>query len=164
MLEPSLATRVVAYAIQLVAFTKHILFGCGFLNSEIFINPFYIKEAVFTLTPENYIQYSLKPYLVALSKSSVYTTLAELGIVGLGLYFLFIIKNYILCKKMSKIYYGIKRDFLKGLNKTFISIIFISFYNLGIEHFLIWLLYGVVLVYLYNIKNKNITGVIKNEK
>ena len=55
--------------------------------------------------------------------------LAETGILGAFLYYLFLFKNIIHINKIKQHIFGIKYDFLIGLQYSFIATITISFYS-----------------------------------
>lgn len=150
ILEPSLATRIYSYSIQLVAFTKAFIFGCGLNNAEVFVNPFYLSESLLPPTAENfYLGFLHTQNLCGLNRSVVYTSLAEFGIVGFSLYIIFWIKNLKVLKSLKKYFQGFEYSFLIALIQSFITIMIISFYNLGLDNAIIWLIFGYSLVFMY---------------
>lgn len=150
LLEPSLATRIVSYSIQFIAFMKAFIFGCGLNNAEVFVNSFYLIESPLPLTAENYyLGYLHANELCGLNRSIVYTSLAEFGLIGFSLYVLFIIKNLQFLSKIRKSFQGIEASCLVALIHSFVAIGIISFYNLGLDNSIVWLIYGWALAYLY---------------
>ena len=150
LLEPSLATRIVSYSIQISAFIKAFIFGCGLNNVDIYINHLsYIVNSHFNLTFENMYNYLLTQYCFTVARSILYTSLAEFGLIGFSLYVLFIIKNLKFLSKIRKSFQGIEASCLVALIHSFVAIGIISFYNLGLDNSIVWLIYGWALAYLY---------------
>lgn len=149
LLEPSLATRIFSYSIQLVAFLKVPIFGCGLNNAEFFVNPFYLSEAPLPLTPENfYLGYLHNSNLCSLNRSIVYTSLAEFGLVGFSIYLFFIIKNIKFLTNIKNYFIDFEYNFLIALIQTFITTFIISFYNLSIDNAIVWLIYGFAIIFI----------------
>ena len=156
ILEPSLATRIYAYAIQLIAFKKAFIFGCGLNNAEIFVNSFYLSESLLPPTAENfYLGYLNKQNLCNLNRSVVYSSLAEFGIIGFSLYIIFWIKNLKVLNSLKKYFQGFEYSFLIALIQSFIAIMIISFYNLNLDNSIMWLIFGYSIVFIYVNKKRN---------
>ncbi len=147
--EPSLATRIVSYSAQFGAFSKRIVFGCGINNVEVFLNSFYLQSTNLSFTPENIATYLNKPHWVGVNRSFFWTSLAETGILGIFSYLLFIYKNFSFLNQMKRLCYGIDKDFIHGLYWSMISIVIISFYNLGTDNNFMWLIFGFIPMLLY---------------
>ena len=99
IVEPSLAARIYSYSMQLIAFNKNILFGCGLCNVMHFVNSFFRQEYIFSIPMEHYIpsMFNNVP-LATLNTSVVYTSLAEYGIIGFG----FLVAFYKKCLTVAK--------------------------------------------------------------
>lgn len=155
VLEPSLATRIFNYSMQLVIFTKKMFIGCGLSNSEVYVNSFYLKEALLPLTPENYIkQYLMKPNSTGLNKSIVYTSLAEFGIIGFCLYSFLIYKMYYQITNIQDKLRDIFSTFASSISQSIIAICVISFYNLSLDNSIVWLIYGLALAMILVFKQR----------
>ena len=148
--EPSLATRLVAYIQQMRVFLHNPMFGCGQYNLEADLNSYFLSFKL-PMTPENYVGYYNRPDLAGVNRSLIWSLLAETGIVGTILYFIFVYLNVKYLTKIKKYFYGIEKDFLTGLYFSIITITIISFYNLVLEAYVVWLLYGLNLLYIYKI-------------
>lgn len=151
LVEPSLATRIVSYSIQIAAFTKQWLIGCGLYNAEIFVNPIYIQISPLPLTPENYMShFAYKSYWTGLNRSVVYTSLLEFGVIGFSIYSVFIYKTIKYISNIKRYYNGLNSDFIYATKYSIIFITIISFYNLFIEAAYIWFIFGLICLYTYN--------------
>ena len=154
--ESSLATRIVSYYMQFKVFLRNCIFGCGLFNAEIDVNGYYMQEAKIPITPENYyMQYLRLPFMAAMNKSIIWTSLAEFGIIGFFLYILFVVKSFIFSKKIVNIFLGIERIGLISVSQCYITIFIISFYNINYFNEIVWLIYGLLLMYLYAAKYKS---------
>lgn len=152
--EPSLASRFISYYIQIVAFTHNIFFGCGLANIDVFINPFFLNIPNVPYTLENIIIYNTVSYTAYVNKSMVYTTLAELGLVGCGFFIIFIATSIHLILKLIKLNTSLNKQVLLSILQSYFAIIFIAFYNLDSQNFLVWLAFGFPLIYIFNFENK----------
>ncbi|MBR6162436.1 hypothetical protein IKQ26_00895 [bacterium] len=155
--ESSLATRIVNYSIQLVSLKYNLLFGAGLYNIDVFLNDKYLQISPLPFTMENIAFYYNSSFVSATNKSIVWTSLAEFGLVGFFLYVWFIFKLFKSTIKMLKlkIYSCIEQELLFGILGSLITLSVISFYNLGIDSPLLWIIYGLVVAYLYNTKSLN---------
>lgn len=151
--EPSLATRIISYYTQVIIFTKNIFFGVGIGNAE------YVASRIFMLLPipltsESFIGYFKYTYKVVLNPSVIYTLLAETGLVGFALYVFFVANNIIALSKLKLYTSGFYADFINSLSLSTVAICVISFYNLAINNRMMWLLYGLSLMIIYNFRRK----------
>ncbi len=154
LVEPSLATRITSFAIQIVAFTKNVFCGCGLYNAESFVNSFYIKEMPLPMiTPENLnLQYLIRPNLVGLNRSVVYSLLAETGLIGFSLFVWLNIQNFVMINNVKNKTYGIESVFLFSLFESYICNIVIFFYASNYTDIMIWFMYGIILLYYFSKK------------
>lgn len=150
-LEPSLATRIVAYYHSLLIFKKNMVIGTGFYNAGAYFYNSYTSSNIL-LTNENLYKAFMNPYNVPFSRGLIYTLLAEGGIFTFFCYVLFLIKNLkFLSFRLKKQSY--KYNLFYGMYISTFSIIINSFYNLYFERSVVWLLFGMILSVSY-FKNK----------
>lgn len=148
--EPSLATRIVYYYNQFIAFKQNLLFGCGLHNADIYLNKILLNSPI-PLTPEIYERYYTTKYNVNIAYSLLWTGLLEFGLIGFSIYIMFILKNILSLHKITKVYDGIEQNFCQSLIFSIIAIFFISFYNLNIHNLVIWTIYGLSILAVFNL-------------
>ncbi len=153
LLEPSLATRLVSYINQFLLFTKNIFFGVGLSNVQAGLNPYLLLSPV-PLTQEAITGYYGHPMLSGVNPSVIWTSLAEFGIIGTLFYLLFVFKSFSVIKSIKKSFYGLENLFINGIQKTYITIFIISFYNLSMENMQMWFLYGISILLVFHYKYK----------
>ena len=154
--EASLATRIIAYYWQFLAFTQNIFFGCGLNNVETFLNVINVHTMTnMPMTPENIKMVYIVQEVIGVNRSLVWSFLAEFGLVGTGLYFIFFFKNLSVAKKLKNIFTS-ETDYhtLENISQSFIMIFIIGFYNLNANNTTVWWLYGIILAYVYIAKYK----------
>ncbi|MCR4881801.1 MAG: hypothetical protein K6A44_07615 [bacterium] len=155
--EASLATRIIAYYWQFLAFTQNIFFGCGLNNVETYLNVINVHTLTnMPMTPENVKNVYIIQEIIGVNRSLFWSSLAEFGIVGTSLYFIFFFKNMSVVKKLKKVintemnYYT-----LESISKSLIMIFIIGFYNMNMANEpTMWLIYGLILAYVYLAKYK----------
>ena len=154
--EASLATRIISYYWQFLAFTQNIFFGCGLNNVETFLNVINVHTLTnMPMTPENMKVVLMEPEIIGVNRSFVWSFLAEFGLVGTGLYFIFFFKNLSVVKKLKNIFTSdMHYHTIECIWQSFIMMFIISFYNFQATNTTIWLLYGIVLAYVYIAKYK----------
>lgn len=145
VVESSLATRLISYGTQIIAFKQNILFGVGLTNVEPYTNSFFLNTSL-PMTLELLYKYYKIDYATSLAVSSVWTTLAETGLIGFVAYFTFIYKNFVSLHKIINRLNSINYVFYNALLKSLIVIIILSFYNLNLIFFIIWIIYGLILL------------------
>lgn len=156
IIERSLATRIYSIYLQIQVGLKNFFIGCGHYNSAIYTNKFMNPNQVnLIMSAENYVQYSLHPYLWTANLSIIFTTFAETGIIGILLYVLFVFSNIkFILNNSSKVnnYY---KFFMEACLQSIVILLIISFYTIDFISIIIWLIYGFVLQFAYMIKYKN---------
>lgn len=131
-MEPSLASRLTSYYIQIKVFLNNIFLGVGFRNIGIAIIPYMLKTKI-PLTTE-YMQFlNSDAKMWGQNPSIVYTTLAELGIIGFSIYVYFIILMYTLLNKIKSDLTGIQLIFVTSFAQLIVAMTAISFYNYSFE-------------------------------
>lgn len=141
ILEPSLVSRINSYIVQFVIFTKNSLWGVGLYNSECFADKLYL-ELNLPYTIENLNGYYMIPNLVGLNKSLIWTMLAEFGIIGITIYFLYIYKILYFVNTIKQKFNEFHYVFLVSVSQVIIVTFLISFYNFYLDNHFIWLIYS----------------------
>lgn len=156
IIERSLATRIYSIFLQFQIGLKNFFIGCGYYNSAIFANKFMQPNQInLTMSLENYVQYSTHPYLWTANSSIFFTTFAETGIIGTGLYLLFIFNNIKFLSYNRKNINDYNKIFAKACLESIIIILILSFYTIDFINIFIWLINGFVLQLAYSIKFNN---------
>ena len=153
-LEPSLASRLTSYYIQIKVFLSNILLGVGFRNIGIAIIPYMLNTKI-PLTTE-YLQFlNSDAKMWGQNPSIVYTTLAELGIVGFSIYVYFIVLLYNVLNKIKYNLTGIQLVFTKSFSQLIIAMSLISFYNYSFEcNPFMYFGFVLMIVLYYKLQNK----------
>ena len=152
--EPSLATRLYFYANQVEVFKRFPLFGCGIGNIDKYALITFGSTNNLVPTWENMNDYKKADKLLPQAYSLVYTSLAEYGLIGFILLFLFWYQAFAQINKNIKYLDGLIKDFSVGIQGSLVSIAIISFYNLNRENYTIWLILGFVLAINIYIKER----------
>ena len=146
ILEPSLASRVVSYINSFLLFLQKPFIGYGIDNVRFYMTQQFLNSPV-PLTFENIDL--LKDALVTsqgtgYNKSLLTCLLSETGLIGTGLYFLFLYKHIKYIDKLKIYFTGIEEKFLDGLKFTIIIVIISSFYIYSFATSYLYLYYGFV--------------------
>ena len=147
-IEPSLANRVINYTARFKVFLRNPVIGAGYKNTEYNV----LSEFnTLPLTKETYdciINSYSKNGFVHLNGSILWNTLSDTGIIGFILYYYFL---YLLIKRCNKLIkylpQCIESDFIKGVKKTYITIIIFSFYDIRPNFHYFWFLFGLTVCF-----------------
>lgn len=148
--EPSLGTRIIVFYNCLIIFIHHPIVGIGYgnLGSNI------VKQLAISdipLTEE--LQDALLEDKNVGGQTILLKTLAETGIVGTYLFYLFLL-NLIKTVDKRKLYYEkIEKDFFISLKYFLIMLICLSIYDSSINSSYIWIFLGTVLAMIINSMN-----------
>ena len=167
--EGSLASRICYFITQLQFFTHNPILGCGYENLRFHIQEQYLKTC-FPLTPEIY--QSISNSLSGITNGTITVKmllsglLAETGIIGTLLYFIFLFSNIKILSKIKNYFGGIEQDFLVGLQYSYIVIIFLAWYWYSMLIDYICFLYGIscVYIFLYTKKRRILLRQLQKEK
>lgn len=152
IVEPSLATRIINYANNLLVFKEHPLFGVGYGNMSQYILV-QMETSPLPMTFELWKNLTLGIGNVA--SAIFYRVMAETGIIGYLLIFTFSIKTYFLNKKIIKYSDGLIRDFSIGINAYLIIFMtIVTFYNSNLHNTHYWLIFGYVFAMRFWILNR----------
>lgn len=155
IIERSLATRIYSIYLQIQVGLKNFFIGCGYYNTAIYTNKFMNPNQVnLTMSAENYVQYSLHPYLWSANTSIIFTTFAETGVLGVLLYVCFVFSNIRFILKNLLKFVDNYKNFLEACLQSIIVIFIISFYTADFVGMSIWIVYGFVLQFAYSLKLK----------
>lgn len=124
--EPSLATRVGGSIASFHLFLDNPIAGVGYGNMWK-IMPLYILKLSIPITPELY-SCAIDNFPVGVG-SILFKYLAEVGIVGIFLLYLFLGNLVFSINKKINSYDGIEKDLISGLKYSIFIIIFTSFYD-----------------------------------
>lgn len=147
--EPSLATRIVDFKIQIDIFLDNMLTGVGFCNSEVVGNKIMLSSSL-PLTLSNYRRYYATDFVVSLEKSPLYTSLAELGLIGTILFYSFSIQLIQSLNKIKKKYAQLNFVIINSIRQVLIVMIISYFYSSLLNFFIYWFIYGISFAVLYN--------------
>lgn len=142
--EPSLGSRIVSYYAQIKIFLSHFLIGTGLGNSKYYAADAIIKYNI-PMTVENFVEFekSGRTGQMHINTSALYTLLAETGIVGTFLYYLFIVKSADMVKKITlNTDFSLIRDFGDGLGISLFLYIFMTFYDTMLTVPYNWFFFG----------------------
>lgn len=158
--EGSLATRIVNYIIQFIIFLKHPIFGIGFGNNGyMLINAF--RSAPIPLTGEMYCILQDSTSSITVTTNAFYLLLHQTGLVGFGLYAIFMVK---IIQQMGKIQIfkdNVISAFALSLRSSIIVLFALSIiYNQGFVSNILFLYTSIACVFIlnkwyYNCKRKN---------
>ena len=151
--EPSLGSRLVSFTAQIHIFKNHPFFGVGLYNVEAKLNNTIFSYGL-PLTRENLFNAIKESNVVPINKCLMFTSLADIGLIGVVLLILFMFKNYICLTKIKNFYTGFEKHFIQGFCGSIIAIFCIAFYTLSIDKPIMWALFGMVVMYLYDFKYK----------
>ncbi len=142
IVEPSLATRIINYANNLLVFKEHPLFGVGYGNMSRYI---LVQMETSPLPMTFELWNNLTLWIGNVASAIFYRVMAETGIIGYILLFIFNIKTYFLNKIIIKYSDGIIRDFSIGINAYLIIFMtIVTFYNSNLHNTHYWLIFGYV--------------------
>ena len=164
--ESSLATRIIAYYIRVKIFIKNPICGVGYRNAASKAGEEYQlldftgieKSKTSNYKSDNGTQREINGAIF-------WNTLSDTGIIGTVLFYLFLIYNI---KKLNyiskKLEYSIEKLFASGIKNSYITIIFLSVYDLRNNFIYYWFLYGLTLslIEFYKIRNFQTSLVVKN--
>ena len=145
---PSLATRILSYAAILKIACSNLLFGIGLGNVQYRIANVLAQKDI--LTPE--LIYNLQMSNVAgkmrFCTAIFYQYLAEIGIIGLSLFYYFIYKSYKYLNKIKIFFYGLNKEIIDALLFTHISIACILIYDVPVANYYVFFLLGLSNIYI----------------
>ena len=146
--EPSMANRIISYIITMSVFIEHPIIGIGYQNTENVIMPI-IETNQIPYTNEIKVNYARSiinnTQSVHINGAIFYNTLADTGIIGFLLLYLFFIKSYIFIGKLMKYMNGMEKDFAKGISFSILTIIITSIYDTHLSVVYLWFLFGTVI-------------------
>lgn len=153
LVEGSLATRIVYYVNCTIVGLKNIILGVGWghlgldLTKQLQISPL-------PLTQENYFIYFVKGSdTTSYVLSFAYAIFGATGLLGFTLFYTWII---LLHKKLQKLLHLIKNNmdnlFIKILSIYLILFILYSFYESPVYYPYYWLIFGIIIAYISEIK------------
>ena len=145
-LEPSLAYRIISYVNSFLLFLKKPFIGYGYDNVRFF---YYQQLLVSPLPISPEIAANIKEGIssnagVTYNRSLLSGLLAETGLIGTFIYFMFLYKNIKYINKLIPYFYGIERNFLEGLKISIIIVIVLSFYLYNFATAYLYLYYGFI--------------------
>ena len=155
--ESSLSTRLVSYYYTIKIFLSNILLGVGLGNAK-----FYTLQAIFSDQIE--LPYEILNHIMELPANEknfplngalFYDILSDSGLIGFVLFYRYLIKNIIVCKKVALMYMNKYRIFLMGLYEAFIAMLYVSIYDINYISVYIWIMLGLVPVFINNIQKLN---------
>lgn len=145
---PSLATRIISYAAILKLACANLILGIGIGNVQYHIAAIIEKNPV--LTPE--LAYNLQMSNITgkmkYSTAILYQYIAEIGLIGLGLFYYFIYKSYKYLNKIKPFFYGLNKEIIDALLFTHISIACILIYDVPVANYYIFFLLGLSNIYI----------------
>lgn len=156
----SLGCRLVSYLLSIKVGLKHWLLGVGLGNLQ-FIIPQYYSDSALPYVSE--LQYNfMKDYMIGrmhYNSAIPYEFFAELGVIGLGLFYWFIFKTIKILNSVKDSFDEIENDFLNGLYISLIALPVIIFYDIPVAYYYIWFMLGLSNLFLLkkqflNVNNK----------
>ena len=151
--EASFANRILSYILTFQLFLKHWFWGTGLGFSKIYIVNV-VKETHLPLTYELVYNFShAGKNGMSVNGSFLWSFLAEIGILGTFLFYLFVYKTIRMLITIKKILKGIDFIFCDSLILSLIFFILVSWYDIGYTRIIVWFYIGCSLVvYLYTNK------------
>lgn len=157
----SLGARIDSYINQFLIFLKHPIFGIGFGNNEHIVLHQLLNSPV-PHTKE--ITLKMQDKRILLNTNVMYLLLHQTGIIGYGLYCLFMVKTFLLLHKISKYFSGIEYHFVESLGQTIICLLAISsIYNIAIFSQFLWFNLGLACA-IYIIAKKKLANNFVRDK
>lgn len=156
LLEPSLATRILAYISNITLWGKDPITGIGYGNLKEAM-PKAIASLPIPLTPELEYRISGTKQATGMGTAIFFRLLAETGLVGVFLFYKFLLTLLSAAKKSIDSYEGIQKDFITGLRYFVLMLIINTFYNSHPHWAFIWLFVGITLaMVIFARKNQKI--------
>ena len=156
-LEPSLATRIISFYNTFCIYLKYPILGVGIGNVENYIiNQFLISNIPLTVEINEKIQFAiLTKTKIMFNRGLIYYTLAQYGTIISVFFAFFHIKLIIILRKINKIknLNYICPNFTYGLIHIWITLTIWFFYESSFLNINYLILYAVIIIYIYNIKN-----------
>ncbi len=141
--EPSLATRVINNTIQFQIFLQHPFSGIGFGNNGKYVLNVLIHSQL-PFTQEIIRKLKNSTETAFLTSNAMYLLLHQVGIIGFGLYCLFMTKAISLVHKVKKYFGGVEFVFVSALEQSILVIFSISIiYNQNFSDQFVWFYTGV---------------------
>ena len=151
--EPSLATRLISDVLNIKTFKQNKFFGVGYGNSPSYANRFFVHIDI-PLTQEFQQKYTKNKY-PGLNSTLLFTFLAEYGLIGTSLFYIFLLFNILLLNKIQKKIYGLHKNMCLSVKYSIIATVCVSFYDFYFGNMLFWLIMGFVpYLFLYYKTNK----------
>jgi len=150
--EASLATRVISDKLNLLIFMRHPLIGVG-LNMSSSYSGRVLGNLDMPLTKEYMMKIARNKY-PGLNSSLLFTSLAEFGLIGTALFYIFLCYSVYTLHKIRNNLYGIDTPLCIGIEYSILARLCVSFYDFHIYDMFFWLLLGFVpLLYLKSREN-----------
>ena len=131
--DASLFTRIVSYTNEFILFQHNPILGVG-LEQAKYKMPDLFEVSPLPLTFENrhFLYQSYLTKKLVFNRNLLCDSLAETGLLGCIFLYLFMIKTWLINKKLEKYDFGIDKEFTKILNDILFLLIVFSFYEIGI--------------------------------
>ncbi len=167
-IDESLATRILGYKARFKIFLKHPITGVGYKNTEYHV--YKVLEETNTILPtgmrKQLFSISNNDKFIMLSGSILWNALSDTGIVGMVLFYTFLILSMIKLNVIqNKVHESMIKKFIIGLNQTYLAILCLSIYDIRSNFTYFWFLFGMTIpcVLYYDKIQKSSYSVIKEE-
>ena len=157
LVEGSLASRLNGYINSFILFTKHPILGLGFDNTRFYMYQQYMNSPL-PLTQENIARMIYDEYTGTgtwFCKATFFTLLADSGIIGTGIFYMFIIKSITVIKNIRNKFVGLQLNFLDGLKLSYIAIFITSIYLYILQDIISCFLFCLLASYILSIREYN---------
>lgn len=154
LLEPSLATRLISYHVQIRIFLDNMFCGVGFYNTIAVAGKYFMNSSLPLTVELARGMFATNKNMWGANPSIVYTQLAEIGIIGFILYCYWQVKMFKVLHFLCKRFCGIEQCFIYSLFQSLILIYVISFYNLYFNFVTVFVFFGIILMVVLYYKNK----------
>lgn len=149
--EQSLGTRIVTFINSILLGIKHLLTGVGYGNmSNIMLKQLLLSPVALTSEIKNLI-INDSPTMAAGIFVKVF---ADTGIIGIGLFYLFLIKLWTISINLKKSFFSIDYAFMHGSSIFIINYIVSTFYASSLHQPIIFVLLGIIIAIQMHIKKR----------
>lgn|GEM_PF-3619772 len=165
LVEQSLGSRIVSYTALFCTFLEHPIFGVGLNNAQYYVGDIITKYSI-PLSLENLKSYNgyLRSGRMTINSSYLYALLAETGIIGTALYFVFLGKTIQFAKKVNSCLKNtLMYDFTNGLIISTCCYCFLSIYGTTLTIPYNWFFLGIIIAVFLTYISTNSVGVGVNE-
>ena len=148
--DQSLGARLVSYTITVQIGIKNWLLGVG-LGNVAYIFPSYYVAAKLPYVNEleiNFLRVAETGKMLY-NGAIPYQFFAEIGIIGVFLFYLFLYKTIQLFNEVKKYFINLEYDFLCGLSVAIFATAVILFYDVVEAYYYIWFLFGLTNIFIY---------------